>query len=150
MLLDKLGELEKKYDELGRILADPEVFSDYSKSQKYSKERSDLEDIVFKIREYRKILSGISEAREILEAGGDDGMKELAEMELAELEAKRPVVEEELKFMLVPKDPRDAKNIILEIRAGTGGEEAALFAADLFKMYSRYAESRRAHRAVYY
>ncbi|MDH4029091.1 MAG: peptide chain release factor 1 [Nitrospirota bacterium] len=143
MLLDKLGELEKKYDELGRILADPEVFSDYSKSQKYSKERSDLEDIVFKIREYRKILSGISEAREMLEAGGDDGMKELAEMELEELEAKRPVVEEELKFMLVPKDPRDAKNIILEIRAGTGGDEAGLFAADLFRMYGKYAEGRR-------
>lgn len=143
MLLDKLEQIENKYDELTRLLSDPEIFSDYSKSQKYSKERSELEDIVGKIREYKKILSGITEAEEILQAGGDDGFKELAAAEIAELKEKKPKIEDELKLMLVPKDPRDSKNIILEIRAGTGGDEAALFAYDLFRMYTKYAESKR-------
>ncbi len=143
MLLDKLEEIENKYDELTKILSDPEIFSDYTKSQKYSKEQSDISEIVGKIREYKKILSGISEAEEILSAGGDDGLKELAELELEELEEKKVRSEEELKFMLVPKDPRDSKSIILEIRAGTGGDEAGLFAADLFRMYSKYAENKR-------
>ncbi|NOZ68051.1 MAG: peptide chain release factor 1 [Deferribacteres bacterium] len=142
MLLDKLQEIEDKYDELNRLLSDPEVFSDYSKTQKYAKEQAELEEIVRKIREYRRIVSGIKEAEEILRADGDDGLKELAELELGELKEKKPKIENELKLMLVPKDPRDSKNIILEIRAGTGGEEAALFAADLFRMYSKYAESK--------
>jgi peptide chain release factor 1 len=143
MLLDKLEEIENKYDELTKILSDPEIFSDYTKSQKYSKEQSDISEIVGKIREYKKILSGISEAEEILSAEGDDGLKELAELELEELKEKKVRAEEELKFMLVPKDPRDSKSIILEIRAGTGGDEAGLFAADLFRMYSKYAENKR-------
>jgi peptide chain release factor 1 len=143
MLLDKLEEIENKYDELTKILSDPEIFSDYSKSQKYSKEQSDLEDIVHKIREYKKVLSGIQEAEEIIQTDGDKEMKELAEAELEELKERRPSIENELKLMLVPKDPRDERNIILEIRAGTGGDEAGLFAADLFRMYSKYAESRR-------
>jgi peptide chain release factor 1 len=143
MLLDKLEEIENKYDELTKILSDPDIFSDYTKSQKYSKEQSDISEIVGKIRGYKKILSGISEAEEILSAEGDDGLKELAELELEELKEKKVLAEEELKFMLVPKDPRDAKSIILEIRAGTGGDEAGLFAADLFRMYSKYAENKR-------
>lgn len=143
MLLDKLEQIENKYNDLIKLLSDPEIFSDYSKSQKYSKERSELEDIVQKIHEYKKVLSGISEAEEIINAGGDDGLKELAEAELEELKEKKPRIEDEIKLMLVPKDPRDEKNIILEIRAGTGGDEAALFAADLFRMYTKYAESKR-------
>jgi len=143
MLLDKLDEIENKYDELTKILSDPEIFSDYSKSQKYSKEQSDLEDIVHKIKEYKKVLAGIKDAEEILQTDGDEEMKELAQAELEELRVKKPAIESELKQMLVPKDPRDARNIILEIRAGTGGDEAGLFAADLFRMYSKYAESRR-------
>jgi len=143
MLLNKLEQIENKYNDLIRLLSDPEVFSDYSKSQKYSKERSELEDIVQKIHEYKKVLSGISEAEEIIKAGGDDGLKELAEAELEELKEKKPRIEDEIKLMLVPKDPRDEKNIILEIRAGTGGDEAALFAYDLFRMYTKYAESKR-------
>jgi peptide chain release factor 1 len=142
MLLDKLEEIENKYDELTRILSDPEVFSDYSKTQKYSKEQAELEDLVKKIREYKKILSGIKEAEEILNSSNDTTLKELAEIELEELKEKKPKIENELKLMLIPKDPRDEKNIILEIRAGTGGEEAALFAADLFRMYSKYAEKK--------
>lgn len=124
-------------------LSDPEVFSDYSVSQKYSKEQAEIEDIVIKIREYKKILSGIDEAREIINTGGEDGLLELAEAELEELKEKKPAIENELKLLLVPKDPRDSKNIIIEIRAGTGGDEAGLFAGDLFRMYSKYAESRR-------
>lgn len=143
MLLDKLEQIEHKYEELTKLLSDPEIFSDYTKSQKYSKERSDLEEIVQKILDYKKILSGISEAEEIISAGGDDGLKELAEAELEELREKKPRIEDEIQLMLVPKDPRDEKNIILEIRAGTGGDEAALFAADLFRMYTKYAESKR-------
>ncbi len=143
MLLDKLQEIEDKYNELNRLLSDPEIFSDYSKTQKYAKEQAELEEIVRKIREYKKIVSGINEAEEILRADGDDGLKELAELEIEELKEKKPKIEDELKLMLVPKDPRDSKNIILEIRAGTGGDEAGLFAADLFRMYSKYAEGRR-------
>jgi len=142
LLLDKLEEIEKKYNGLTELLSDPAVFSDYQKMQKLSKERSELEDIVDKIREYKKVLSGIAEAEEILNDGGDDGMKELATAELSELKEKKPNIEDELKLMLVPKDPRDSKNIILEIRGGTGGEEAALFAADLFRMYTKYAENK--------
>ena len=143
MLLDKLEEIENKYDELTKILSDPEIFSDYTKRQKYSKEQSDLEEIVEKIREYKKVLSGISEAEEILSTDSDDGLKELAEVELEELKEKKPGIEDNLKVLLIPKDPRDSKNIILEIRAGTGGDEAGLFAADLFRMYTKYAEGRR-------
>lgn len=143
MLLDKLDEIENKYDELTKILSDPEIFSDYSKSQKYSREQADIEGLVKKIKEYKKILSGISEAEEILRAGEDEGLQELAELELAELKEKKISVENDIKIMLVPADPRDSKNIILEIRAGTGGDEAGLFAADLFRMYSKYAEGRR-------
>jgi peptide chain release factor 1 len=143
MLLDKLEEIENKYDELTKTLSDPEIFSDYTKSQKYSKEQSDLEDIVKVIREYKKTLVDIKEAEEILKSDGDQDMQELAEAELDELKEKKPDIENRIKFMLIPKDPRDLKNILLEIRAGTGGDEAGLFAADLFRMYSKYAESRR-------
>ncbi len=142
MLLDKLEEIESKYEELTKILSDPEIFSDYTKSQKYSKEQADLEEIVEKIREYKNILSGISEAEEIM-SSDDDEMKELAEVELDELREKKPATEDELKVLLIPRDPRDSKNIILEIRAGTGGDEAGLFAADLFRMYTKFAEGRR-------
>ncbi|RJQ14208.1 MAG: peptide chain release factor 1 [Nitrospiraceae bacterium] len=141
-MLDKLEEIEEKYNELTRLLSDPEIFSDYTKSQKYSKERSDLEEIAEKIGEYKKTLSDMREAEEILSAGGDDGLKELAVAEIAELKEKKLKIEDDLKLMLVPEDPRDSKNIILEIRAGTGGEEAALFGADLFRMYTKYAEGK--------
>jgi peptide chain release factor 1 len=106
-------------------------------------EQSDLEDIVKVIREYKKTLADIKEAEEILKSDGDQDMQELAEAELDELKEKKPDIEKKIKFMLIPKDPRDSKNIILEIRAGTGGDEAGLFGGDLFRMYSKYAESRR-------
>ncbi len=141
-MLEKLKTIEEKYEELTRLLMNPDVLSNPQQYQKYSKEQSDLQPLVEKIAEYRKIMSGIEEAEEIL-GGGDGDIRELAQAELEELKGKRPAVEEELKFMLLPKDPRDGKSVILEIRAGTGGEEAALFASSLFRMYAKYAESKR-------
>jgi peptide chain release factor 1 len=124
------------------LLSDPLVLSKPSELLKYSKEQSELQLLVDKIREYRKLLSGIEEAEELLK-GGDGDLRSLAQEELDALREKEPKIEEELTIMLLPKDPRDEKNVILEIRAGTGGEEAALFAANLFKMYMKYAERKR-------
>jgi peptide chain release factor 1 len=143
MLKEKLQTVEDKYNELIKLLSDPEVLSDFSQYQKYSMEQAELAKIVEKFRDYKKILSDIKDAEEILTESKDDTLKELASAELAELKERKPVIERELKFMLLPVDSRDRKNIILEIRAGTGGGEAALFAADLFRMYSKYAERRR-------
>ncbi len=143
MLVEKLQALEDKYNELTAFLTDLEILSDFTRYQKYSKEQADIADIVKKFREYKKILADMEEAEEILNSGKDEGLRELASAELDELKEKKPGIESELKLMLLPVDPRDRKNIILEIRAGTGGEEAALFAAELFRMYSKYAESKR-------
>ena len=141
-MLVKLLEIEKKYDELTAFLSDPKVISVQADFQKYSKEHSDLQAIVGRIKEYKKLLSDIEDTEEMLK-GGDSDIKELAQPELDELKKRRPLIEEELKIMLLPVDPRDQKNVILEMRAGTGGEEAALFAASLLRMYTKYAESRR-------
>lgn len=143
MLLKKLETIEQKYEKLTKLLSDPSVFSDFTLYQKYSKEQAEISGLVRKFREYKKLLSEMKEAQEILNSDGEDGLKELAEVELEELKERKPRLEDELKLMLIPKDPRDEKNIFLEIRAGTGGEEAALFAAELFRMYTKYAESRR-------
>ncbi len=141
-MLDKLKTIEEKYEELNRLLMSADVYSNPQYFQKYSKERSDLQSLVEKIGQYRRLISDIEGAEEILR-GGDGDLKELAQAELDELKGKKPVIEEELKVMLLPRDPRDEKSVILEIRAGTGGEEAALFASNLFRMYAKYAESRR-------
>lgn len=143
MLLDKLEEIEKRDAELTEILSDPDIFSDFTKSQAYSKEKSAISAVVEQIKRYKKCLLGIAEAEEILASSEDNEMKELADAELAELREQKTAIEDQIKIMLVPKDPRDEKNIILEIRAGTGGDEAALFAAELFRMYSKYAERMR-------
>lgn len=142
-MLDKLKAIQDRYEELTGLLTRPEVLSNHQEYQKYSKEQADLAPLVEKIESYRKLLSDIEEAEEILRGGGDGDLRELAQAELEELTARRPELERELKLMLIPKDPRDEKGVILEIRAGTGGEEAALFAATLFRMYSKYAEARR-------
>lgn len=141
-MLDKLKTIENKYEELTRMLMDPEVLSKPAELQKYSREESELLPVVEKIREYGKILAGIEEAEELLNSGDSD-MRQLAQAELEELKEKKPKIEEELKFMLLPKDPRDDRNVIIEIRAATGGEEAALFAASLLRMYLKYAERKR-------
>lgn len=141
-MLDKLLTIEGKYEELNNLLIDPKVLSVSSDYQKYSKEFADLQPLVAKIREYKKLLEDLEGAEELLR-GNDSDFRELAQAELEELKRRRPLLEEELKIMLLPVDPRDQKSVIIEIRAGTGGEEAALFGAALFRMYSKYAESRR-------
>lgn len=140
-MLERLKAIEEKYEELTRLLTDPVTLSKPSEIQRYSKEQSELQPLADKIKEYKKLLSDIEELEELLR-GGDGDLRKLAEEELEALNARKPKIEEELKIMLLPKDPRDKKNVILEIRAGTGGEEAALFAANLFRMYLKYAERR--------
>ncbi|MDI6744755.1 MAG: peptide chain release factor 1 [Thermodesulfovibrionales bacterium] len=142
MLLEKLQTIEDRYDKLTGLMIDPKVLSTPQEYQKYSKEQSELQSLVEKIREYKKLLTDMEGAEEILK-GGDNEMRELAQAELNGLKERKPKIEEDLKVMLLPKDPRDEKSVILEIRAGTGGEEAALFASNLFRMYSKYAETRR-------
>jgi peptide chain release factor 1 len=141
-MFEKLRTIEDKYKELTRLLTDLEVLSKPAELQKYSKEQAELFPLVEKIREYSTMLSGIEEAEELL-SSSDSDLRQLAQAELDELKEKKPRVEEELKVMLLPKDPRDEKNVIIEIRAGTGGEEAALFAASLLRMYLKYAERKR-------
>jgi peptide chain release factor 1 len=141
-VLEKLKAVEEKYEELTRALMSPEVHTDHKLLQRLSKEQAELAPLVEKIAAYRKVLAETEEAEELL-GSSDPDMRELAEVELTELRDRKPGLEEELKLMLIPRDPRDEKGVILEIRAGTGGEEAGLFAADLFRLYSKYAESRR-------
>lgn len=141
-MLEKLKTLEDKYEELTSLLMDQSVLSKPAELLKYSKEQAELQPLVEKIKEYKKLLSDIEGAEELLK-GGDGDLRKLAQEELDELKEKKPKIEEELKIMLLPKDPRDEKNVIIEIRAGTGGEEAALFAANLLRMYLKYAELRK-------
>lgn len=139
-MFQKLDFILEKYEELSMKVSDPAVIDNQQEWQKYIKELSEMEPIVKKYKEYKKIKSSVEEAKEMLESG-DEELKELAKMEIAEGEDKLPELEKELKVALIPKDPNDDKNVILEIRAGTGGEEAALFASDLLRMYTRYAEN---------
>jgi peptide chain release factor 1 len=141
-MLEKLLTIEQKYDEINATLMDPEVLSNNLEYQKHSKERSDLRPIYEKIQDYKKVVSEIGDAEDMIKSG-DGELRDLAREELEELKKRKTALEDELKFMLLPKDPRDDRNVILEIRGGTGGEEAALFAASLFRMYSKYAEGRR-------
>lgn len=140
-MFDKLDFILEKYEELSMKVSDPDVINNQPLWQKHIKEMGEMEPIVNKYKEYKKAKESVAEAKEMLESG-DDELKELAKMELSELEDKLPEMEDELKILLLPKDPNDEKNVILEVRAGTGGEEAALFAQDLLRMYLRYAERR--------
>jgi len=137
-MLEKLAGIEKRYDELHRLLL--EVGDDYQRAAELNKERLDLEPIVEKLKEYRRDMARLEEARILAGSDDDAEMLLLADSEIADLEPRTAVLEKELMLMLVPKDPRDDKNVFVEIRAGTGGEEAAIFAADLYRMYTRYAE----------
>lgn len=138
-MLEKITKIEERYEELNRLLE--EVGEDYQRAAELAKERSDLEEIVEKGREYRQVLKRIEEARQLVD-GDDEELSLLARQDLEELQPRQEALEREIKSLLLPKDKRDERNVIMEIRAGTGGEEAALFAADLFRMYSRYAERR--------
>ncbi len=137
-MLEKIAGIEQHYEQLGREME--EVGSDYQRAAEINKERVDLEPLITKARGYRQSLKRVEEARALLESETDEEMLALAEAEIEELEPKIEQIENEIKSMLVPKDPRDDKNVIMEVRAGTGGDEAALFAADLFRMYTRHAE----------
>jgi len=138
-MFDKLLNVENKYDELMTKLGTAEVQADAAEYRRSAKTLSELEPLVQKFREYKGVEEGIKGAQELVD-GNDAEMRELAREELKTLESRRDALLQELKILLIPKDPNDEKNVILEIRAGTGGDEAALFAADLFRMYSRYAE----------
>lgn len=138
-MFDKLDFILEKYEELSQKVSDPEVIGNQPVWQKYVKEMGEMEPIVKGYREYKKAKSELNDAKEMLETN-DEELKELAKMEIGELEETIERLEEELKVLLLPKDPNDDKNVILEIRAGTGGDEAALFGSDLLRMYSRYAE----------
>lgn len=140
-MLEKLTGIEERYEEITQQLM--EIGNDYQRAAELNKERSDIEALVEKAREYRNILKRLEQAKIMLETEKDKDLLELAELEISEMEEQIPAIEQQLKSMLVPKDPRDDKNVIVEIRAGTGGDEAALFAADLFRMYSLYAERQR-------
>ncbi|MCK9443993.1 MAG: peptide chain release factor 1 [Tissierellaceae bacterium] len=142
-MLDKLVSIEEKYNELGEKVIDPEIINDRENWQKLMIEHAELEPIVFKYREYAKAMGDLEDAKEMLREKLDDDMKEMVKEEIKDLETSIESIEEELKVLLIPKDPNDHKNVIIEIRGGTGGDEAALFAGVLFRMYSRYAERSR-------
>jgi peptide chain release factor 1 len=140
-MIEKLKEVERRYEELEKLLCEPDVLGDRKRYQQLAKERSDLVELVAAVRQQREVVARIEES-EALVGDPDPELAELARAELAELADKRDALDQRIKVLLLPRDPNDEKDVILEIRSGTGGEEAALFAGDLFRMYSRYAERR--------
>ncbi len=141
-MIDKLEAIKERFDEINQMLVQPDIISDMAQYSKLGKEYKNLEKIIIIYREYKNILDNITSAKSVLETEKDEEFREMAKMELDELKPKKEKLEETLKKMLIPKDPNDSKNAILEIRAGTGGDEAAIFAGDLFRMYQRFAEKR--------
>ncbi|WP_443082257.1 peptide chain release factor 1 [Thermodesulfitimonas autotrophica] len=141
-MLEKLDKIEERYEELSRKIADPEVIADYSRWREYVKAHAEMEEVVHTYREYKKVSRDIENAELLLREENDPELRDLAAEELELLKERKEELTERLKVLLLPKDPNDEKNVILEIRAGTGGEEAALFAADLLRMYLRFAERR--------
>lgn len=139
-MLDKLEVLKERFDEVAILMTDPDVISDMKRYKELSKEYKDLEKIVEKYNEYKDVISNINESKEIIANEKDAEFREMAKMELDELEPRREALEEDIKQLLIPKDPNDGKDVILEIRAGAGGDESAIFAGDLFRMYQRFAE----------
>ncbi len=142
-MFERLEQIEARYEELTQALASPEVISDSAKYQKTAKAHSELVSVVEKFREFKDLKRGIEESKALVAGEDDAEMRAYAQEELSNLEQRLVRVEEELKFLLLPKDPNDEKNIVLEIRAGTGGDEATLFAAEVFRMYTRFAEGKR-------
>jgi peptide chain release factor 1 len=139
-MLEKLAQIERSYEDLNQQLQSPDIMSDMKNYTKLMKQYRNLSEIVEKYREVKKMQEDLDGARELAAVADDEDMRELAQLEVVDLEGKYPVAEEELKVLLLPKDPNDEKNVILEIRAGTGGDEATLFAAEILRMYARYAE----------
>ena len=142
MIIDRLEQMEQRYNEMQAQFALPEVLNDHERYQKVAKAQREIETPVEKYREFKQVQQGLADARQML-AEKDADLRLMAEEEIAALEPRAAALEEELKVLLLPKDPNDEKNIILEIRAGTGGDEASLFAAEIFRMYTRFAEQKR-------
>ena len=141
-MLDRLEKVRERYEEITRLLSDPAVLSDQERFRTLGKEHSDLTPVVRAYDQYRKAKADLAGLKEITETSSDQEMRQLAYGEMDELKARLSALEENLKVLLIPRDPNDSKDVIVEVRAGTGGDEAALFAADLFRMYSRYAEKK--------
>ena len=141
-IIDKLEDIKTKWETLGEQLNDPEIIGDMKRFVKINKDYKELEPIVVAFKEYKNLLANIEEAREILKNEKDDDMREMAQEELDASEQRRDVIEEEIRLMLIPKDPTDDKNAVMEIRAGSGGDEASIFAGDLYRMYIRYCETK--------
>ena len=141
-MIERLKAVEERYQELNKSLSDPGVIADQSRFQKLAKEHADLQELVEHFREYQRVTKELADAREMLAGQLEEDFRELVEAELEELTERQEELEHTLKVLLLPKDPNDDKNVIIEIRAGAGGEEAALFAGDLFRMYTRYAEEK--------
>jgi peptide chain release factor 1 len=141
-MFDRLDQLEARYEELGVQLSDPKIVNDQENYRKVAKQHRDMEPTVEKFREYRKLRTAVADAKAML-TESDADIREMAQAELAELEPRLATTEEELKVLLLPKDPNDDKNIVLELRAGTGGDEASLFVAEVFRMYLRFAEQHK-------
>ena len=141
-IIDKLEDIKTKWETLGEQLNDPEIIGDMKRFVKINKDYKELEPIVVAFKEYKNLLANIEEAREILKNEKDDDMREMAQEELEASEQRRDVIEEEIRLRLIPKDPTDDKNAVMEIRAGSGGDEASIFAGDLYRMYIRYCETK--------
>lgn len=141
-MIEKIQIVKQRYDEVSDLIIQPEVIADQKRYVQLSKEYKDLGTVVKKGDEYQTLLNNIEEAKEIIADGSDAEMTEMAKMQLEEATEQLPKIEEEIKFLLIPKDPEDAKNAVVELRAGTGGDEASIFAGDLFRMYSKYCESK--------
>ncbi|HBH21804.1 MAG TPA: peptide chain release factor 1 [Cytophagales bacterium] len=139
-MIEKLEDIKHRFEEVGQLIVQPDIISDIKQYTKLNKEYKDLKKVVDKYKEYQQVLGNIQNAKEVLAEEKDPEFREMAKGELEELQPKKEAMEGELKQMLIPKDPNDSKNAILEIRAGTGGDEAAIFAGDLFRMYQRYAD----------
>lgn len=141
-MLDKLRIVKQRFDEVSDLIIQPDIITDQKRYVKLNKEYKDLKNLVDKSEIYKSALSNLKEAKDIIADSSDDEMVEMAKMEMEEANEKIPKLEEEIKFMLIPKDPEDAKNVIVEIRAGTGGDEASIFAGDLYRMYNKFASDK--------
>ncbi len=142
-MIEKLESIKHRFEEVGQLIVQPDAMADMSVYSKLNKEYKDLEKIVSKYDEYSKAINDLNEAKEVLQTEKDEDFRDMAKAEIDDLEPKISSLQEELKILLIPKDPNDSKNVILEIRAGTGGDEASIFAGDLFRMYKLFAESQK-------
>lgn len=141
-MLDRLNIVKQRFDEISDLIIQPDVIADQKRYIQLNKEYKDLKELIDKREEYIIVTSNISEAEEIIATETDAEMVEMAKMQLEEAKERLPKLEEDIRFMLIPKDPEDAKNAVMEIRAGTGGDEASIFAGDLYRMYTKYCQSK--------